>query len=840
MNLDLYDALVDHMRAAVLVEDPEGRIARVNVAFCRLFGIEAPPETLEGAVCADAARASAPLFADPEAFLRRIDALLAAKARVFGEQVELRDGRVLERDYIPLCEGARSLGTLWQYVDVTDQRRAQDALQESKNLAERANEAKTELLATLSHEIRTPLNAMLGMTTLALGTRLDEEQRNLLRGLRTNSEALIHLLSDILDLTGMETGRIELDRVAFDLGTVVEEVAEVLAVRAASKSLELVVDVDPDLPGRVLGDPHRTRQVLMNLVGNAIKYTRRGQVLVSARRRGGGSDTVDVRLEVEDTGPGMAPETLRRVFERFYRGQLGTTEGVGLGLAISRQLVELMGGALEAHSQVGVGSRFFADLRWPIARADNAEREAAQQRLGRLRASVEHPVEAARSALERMLRSAGVLLVEPGAPDAVRIVDERRYDPARHARGRVVLLRSIGASVGEARPGLERVSKPATRQSLWQALLRLEGDDADPQQTIDLMPLAAGSRRTILLVEDNVDNQSVVVRLLERVGHRVEVAESGRASLEALAARDFDLVLLDVDLPDISGLDVVAEIRAREGRRVPVLAFTAHASEQMRAACLSAGMDAFLAKPVAPRTLLDSVAHWLTSAPRRALVADDSPESRMLLTRYLDGVGLEIVEVDRGRDALDRALEGDIDVALLDVEMPGLSGLEVLERLRAEPRTAELPVVLVTGHDASTLKARGFADPRTSHIVKPVRRRQVVDTVCAMLDDAASIGAAAPVPPKLDEDVRALLPGYLRRALTDLDEVRRNLIDGDCEVARRAGHRLKGSGGSYGLPRITELGAELEAAGRAKDADTALRVVGELRALVEPLMSTLG
>lgn len=838
-------ALIQHMRAGVLVEDAEGRVALANQAFCACFAVPAPPEALKGALCADLAQAAVPLLLDPQGFAEGVQRNLQRRTPAIAERIELKDGRVLERDYLPITQGGRYMGTLWQYQDITDRIHAQDNLREAKNQAEAASAAKTAFFATLSHEIRTPLNAVLGMTALTLATRLDGDQRSYLRSIRTNSEALLHLLSDILDFTKIESGKMELERMPFDVGAQIEEVAEVLAERAAAKNLELVVDIAPTLPARVLGDAHRTRQVLMNLLGNAIKYTVEGRVIVRAHAVAVDTEHVRARVEVEDTGIGMGPEARVRLFERFYRAREDATEGTGLGLTISRELATLMNGRIEVDSELGRGSTFTFEVTWPVALTQDPRHQELARTVEGHSVILAAPPGPATDALCEIMRTIGVPSIHRCDsrdlqdnllmwPEALLIVDESLTEalPRPH-RPAGVVVHTVARPLDSLPQSFEKVSKPVARHLLWEAIARAAGLAGQQEATWDLMEVGTQSAARILLVEDNADNQRVTAALLKRVGHEVVIASTGQAGIEAALRETFDLILLDIDLPDMSGLSVCEHLRAHApDANVPIVAFTAHATEPMRRACDKAGMNGFLAKPVTARTLLDTASHWVRRAAPRILVVDDAPESRALLVHYLGELNLTAEQVDNGPQALQRAKEGELDLLIMDVEMPRMDGLEVLRQLRQAPRSQTLPVVLVTGHDHSHLLQRGLGEGPTTYVAKPVRRQPFRDAVQGFLTPRP---APPPAPlPQVDDAVRALLPAYAQRSLQALDAARRELIEGGCETAVRIGHQLKGTGGSYGLPPVTEVGAQLEDAARQGDTETALNRVGALRALLSP------
>ena len=368
------ETLVASPRMAILMEDERRRITLTNREFCALFDIPAPPETLIGADSRETATQARQLFVDPDGFSDMTVAAVAGGRPIQGEELVLRDGRVIERDYLPIVAG-RQTGHLWIYRDVTSRTMASGALRDSSddmgvaldrarelaNLAEHASAAKSAFLAAMSHEIRTPMNGVLGMNTLLLSTELTPEQRELAEGVQTSAESLLAIIDQILDLSKIESGRLELEDVDFDLPAVISAAATVLRPVAQRKNLALRVRLDPTLPAAVRGDPLRLRQILMNLLGNAVKFTEHGSVMLRATPSHADAETVGVQFEVVDTGVGISPDQTQRLFQPFTQAESSTTRrygGTGLGLTISRQLIELMGGTIDVVSSPGEGSRF--------------------------------------------------------------------------------------------------------------------------------------------------------------------------------------------------------------------------------------------------------------------------------------------------------------------------------------------------------------------------------------------------------------------------------------------------------------------------------------------------
>ncbi|MBZ5539852.1 MAG: PAS domain S-box protein [Acidobacteriia bacterium] len=557
------------------------------------------------------------------------------------------------------AEDGLSSGYVGIVQDVTERRQAEKELREAKEAAEAANRAKSDFLAHMSHEIRTPMNGILGMTELALETDLSSEQHDYLSMVKSSADALLNIINDILDFSKIEAGKIELEHIPFSLHECIEDALQPLSIRAQEKGLDLGWEVGAEIPDEMVGDPTRLRQVLLNLAGNGVKFTKRGEVSIQAQLVVNDPNGLAVKFTVADTGVGILPEKQRKVFEAFAQADMSTTReygGTGLGLSISTRLVHLMGGKIEVESEPGKGSRFFFTAHFGktcnrartgsctpdeailpgkrvLAADDSAVNRRLLEQLFKRWKMDARLAESGREALE-LFRQAE----EEGAPFDVCVLDfhmpgmdglqlaARIREIARNKPP--VLLMLASSDLSGVRRECEQAGiqytmcKPIRMCVLCTAL----NDALRPRLPEQRLPtgkshVAAGSGLRILLVEDNPVNQKLAVRILEKSGHRVAVANNGREAVARTAAEEFDLVLMDMQMPVMGGLEATQRIREREqrsGLHVPIVAMTAHVLKKDKERCREAGMDGYTSKPIRPMDMEAEMRRVLEAVDPRA------------------------------------------------------------------------------------------------------------------------------------------------------------------------------------------------------------------------------
>jgi signal transduction histidine kinase/CheY-like chemotaxis protein len=648
-------ATLESTKDGILVVSTSGKIEAWNRKFADLWQVHRSVlSTHQAGAVLDSMGA---LLKDPDEFnanMRRLDQDALATS---DDVIELRDGRVFERHTEPQVVGGRYVGRVWAFRDVTRSRRLEAELRANKEAAEAANRAKSEFLATMSHEIRTPMNGVIAMTGLLMDSPLAPEQRRYAQIVRSSGEALLTIINDILDFSKIEARKLKLESTEFDLHTVLEQAVAVLAAKASEKGVELIWEVEPEISYGLRGDPNRLRQVLLNLLGNAVKFTTQGEVEVTARREAEEEGRVRLRFAVRDTGVGFDRNRADALFQPFVQGDGSTTRrygGTGLGLTISKQLVELMGGEIGATSEGGKGSTFWFTAVFEKRSERRAPGKDIPLILHGARVLVVDDNATNCSLVCRILRSWGcrpeehrdgestvtILRGAAGGPDPYRLALLDMTLPGRNGGdlGRqiaadpqleqtaILLMTEYGRPVDVARLGamgrFGQVPKPVSERALQEAVLALWARESEsPAATagavlsLDRVTSKPGVR--ILVAEDNLTNQEVTQALLGKLGFQAHLVANGVEVIQELEKASWDIVLMDCEMPEMDGYEATRRIRSRQAVTqnplVPIVALTADALTGDRERCLQAGMDDYISKPVDPKRLAEVLAKWLVT-----------------------------------------------------------------------------------------------------------------------------------------------------------------------------------------------------------------------------------
>ena len=639
----LLHTLMENLPDSIYFKDNQSRFLRVSRGMSEKFGLEDPKHAV-GKTDADFFTHDHAMQAldDERHVLNTGDPILRKEEMETwhdGEETWVSTTKLPLRD-----QHGEIVGTFGVSIDITERKRAEAALKDAKEAAEAANRAKSDFLATMSHELRTPMNAVIGMTELLLDTQLDPSQREYVRMVHESGEALTSVIEDVLDFSKIEAGKLELDPIEFYLHDNLGDTMRSLALRAHRKSLEIAFHIAPDVPEVVVGDALRLRQVVVNLVGNAIKFTEQGEVVVDVSCEQRTQNEVVLHFKVIDTGIGIPDEKLISIFGAFDQVDSSITRrygGTGLGLAISRRLVEMMGGKLWVESELGRGSEFHFSVGFDVVADIATDRTALDpEKLHGLRVLVVDDNSTNRKILEEMLRVRGMCpLMASGAMDAYRIMEDAResgepiplvltdvnmpdidgFTLAKKIKENVDLRESVimvltsGDRAGDRELCREldiaaHLLKPIKQSELMDAIVLAMGVSDESTRASrrgqhsyeDLPPL------NVLLAEDAVANQLLAIGILKRWNHEVVVANNGVEAIEILKEQRFDLVLMDVQMPEMNGLEASTLIRKLEDEhqlpvqssRMNIIAMTAHAMKGDRERCLAAGMDGYVPKPI--------------------------------------------------------------------------------------------------------------------------------------------------------------------------------------------------------------------------------------------------
>lgn len=746
------------------------------------------------------------------------------------------------------------IGTSGTLKDITDGREWQQRLEKARADAESANLAKTEFLASISHEIRTPLNAIVGMSELMAETTMTEEQKDYQSTVRASAESLLHLIDDLLDVSRIEAGKVDVYAAPFDPAEVCEESVNIVQSRAKQKNLGLYLYANKALPPFVIGDRNRVRQILINLLTNAIKFTTEGFVAVELEWTIEPDELVDLVLRVRDTGPGISEGDRDRIFDKFV--QLGPasrlSSGAGLGLAISRSLATAMGGKIRIESTAGSGSTFSLALKLPRSAKRPVDDLLFLHRCERLSVlMLANPG----SVLKSMLEAWSILPdIRPDADAAAKRLRKKHYDlfvtdialdwqldssrllleALTETQGLSVLL--VPRQGSNARAWLDRlpgalVIEPPALPSRFQRALRRAMGELEMSVPAATRHVRNGSRpgARLLVAEDNPENQRLIQRMLEGAGYQVDVASDGVTAAEMANSFRYDTILMDLQMPGLDGFEATAAIRKHEAAahtdNVPVIALTAHALAEYRERSLAAGMNGFLTKPVLREHLLNLLREKIDWRPL-ILAVDDDPSMLQLYQAHVKSVGEWRLMTASGAVEATAAFDhNNVALVLVDVELAGANGLDVARHVLSATRPA-VPVVAVSGHTGEEISRLTRTAGCVDRLEKPFRREVLLETLRRYAPGA--VQTQLPEFVEVDPDLSDLIPAFLEEIRISAATMASLAAKGDAEGVRKLAHQVKGAGGGYNFHTITAMGRAIESRAIAADLAGASRVISQL------------